>query len=820
MTKLKRMLASFLVLSQICSVSAFAVETQETDSQASSYSVSIPESVDFGTLSHEEENYVTYQVSVTYTGESTPAISVTSGTTGILSNGEQELTFSNDMDTAILSSDAPSAVGTLSIDQTQVVQAQEGIYQGTVQFTIDQASTSLSLSASSLTMSQGAEKTVTATLVAGDGYTLSVQSSDEQIATATLADNVVTITAVNTQATTAAAATITVLAEKEGSPTLQKTVDVTVSAYGDSSSGGSSGDTGDEYLLDNGYYYVDLWLWHQYADQASMGDVAFQNNRQALVKVSNGKVTTVEVATSPVNISGIESAISFLEVEGEDIGYLERELFTSNTNDLTFYYIKRAEFTMPSDGQPTSLKEPTYLDVRICVPDTPMDMVADDDGCMTARFKFDWSTAEATDDKNVSQNDNMSSSDYDYDYLYEDEEEETAVSQEVTTTAKVTAVGVGTASFKESDIEEAIEAVLESKTSDEDETLLVLEVTYDDDYDILSMATTIALESFQALAENVDYVKLDTPVGYLRLSTENLTAIADACEDDVVITLSVLDITETAITDEDIIAQIGERTIVQVSITSDDVELSDLGGSLTLAIPYDLGYYDSKYNVVVYAVAEDGSVEEFIMVNYSLSYVSFTIDELGIFATAYNANRTYYDDVGLDSWCFDAVGYVTRLGLFQGTTADLFSPDAPMTRAMLVTVLYRLVGEPSVSGYSYFMDVGADRWYSSPVLWATENGLVNGYGDGTFGTDDNITREQIVSILYRYAELSGESVKTDMGIMENYTDVNDISVSARQAMSWAVERGYIQGTTDLRLLPQGYATRGQVATILMRFTQE
>ena len=158
-------------------------------------------------------------------------------------------------------------------------------------------------------------------------------------------------------------------------------------------------------------------------------------------------------------------------------------------------------------------------------------------------------------------------------------------------------------------------------------------------------------------------------------------------------------------------------------------------------------------------------------------------------------------------------------GLFQGTAADTFSPDAPMTRAMLVTVLWRMDGKPAAAGGSSFTDVPRGQWYTEAVAWAAENGVVNGVGGGRFEPDGNVTREQIATILYRYAGLRGVPTggRADLG---SFPDGGAVSGWAYDALSWANAAGLIAGTREGGvdyLAPQQNATRAQVAVILMRY---
>jgi len=177
-----------------------------------------------------------------------------------------------------------------------------------------------------------------------------------------------------------------------------------------------------------------------------------------------------------------------------------------------------------------------------------------------------------------------------------------------------------------------------------------------------------------------------------------------------------------------------------------------------------------------------------------------------------------YSDVADTDWFYEAVRFVTESGLMKGIGDDRFSPSVTMTRAMLVTVLYRLEGEPTVSGSIPFSDVKTGEWYSGAILWASRNNIVNGYSNGSFGLNDPVTREQAVTILYRYAEFKGLDVG-ESADLSKYTDMKDISDWAQDAMKWAVAAGIIQGRTATTAVPQGTSTRAEVATILERYIE-
>jgi len=176
-----------------------------------------------------------------------------------------------------------------------------------------------------------------------------------------------------------------------------------------------------------------------------------------------------------------------------------------------------------------------------------------------------------------------------------------------------------------------------------------------------------------------------------------------------------------------------------------------------------------------------------------------------------------FTDVATSSWYYSAVKYMQDKGLMAGTSTTTFSPDMTTTRAMIVTILYRMENEPAATA-STFPDVAAGQWYSNAVAWAAANGIVSGYDNGNFGPEDIITREQMAAILFRYASFKGYDV-TKTANLSAYGDGTQVSEYAQSSMQWANGAGLIIGTDTNLLLPTGSATRAQVASILMRFLE-
>lgn len=176
-----------------------------------------------------------------------------------------------------------------------------------------------------------------------------------------------------------------------------------------------------------------------------------------------------------------------------------------------------------------------------------------------------------------------------------------------------------------------------------------------------------------------------------------------------------------------------------------------------------------------------------------------------------------FADIPEDFWCYDEVGYVYRRGLMNGTGPGSFSPDGSTTRSMIVAILYRMEGSPAVAPGN-FADVPDGLYYAPAVAWASANGIVNGYSDGTFRPGAAITREQLAAFLYRYARYRGGDV-SGRADLTAYGDAAGIAGYAVEAMAWANAAGLVNGTSRTTLSPRGTATRAQAAVILTRFAR-
>lgn len=176
-----------------------------------------------------------------------------------------------------------------------------------------------------------------------------------------------------------------------------------------------------------------------------------------------------------------------------------------------------------------------------------------------------------------------------------------------------------------------------------------------------------------------------------------------------------------------------------------------------------------------------------------------------------------FKDVKPSHWFYNDVMNVFNSGLMNGTSEDTFSPNTAITRGMIVTILYRLENEPAVSGNMPFNDVKAGSYYEKAIIWAAANDIVDGYGDGVFAPNDEITREQLAAILWRYAKYKDCDVSNGADITA-YTDANEIHSYAKAAFKWVCGEGVVNGTSETTLSPSGTATRAQAAATLIRLS--
>ena len=248
------------------------------------------------------------------------------------------------------------------------------------------------------------------------------------------------------------------------------------------------------------------------------------------------------------------------------------------------------------------------------------------------------------------------------------------------------------------------------------------------------------------------------------------------------------------------ILKVGKNGTVEPKLT-----FQHIGKSVTFTFKPDTGYKVKDVKVNGKSV---GAVK------------TYTIDKLTVstrIEVEFTDESLPFTDVRRSDWFYEDVAFAYENGLFAGTSDTTFSPNASMTRAMLVTVLYRLEGQPAVNGRSGFSDVQYNGYYEDAVTWAADNGIVNGTSTTTFSPNANVTREQMAAILYRYAQHKKYNTAASSGL-NGFTDHASVSGYAAASLEWAVAEKLVNGSAG-KLMPTGNATRAQVAAILHRFVE-
>lgn len=336
-----------------------------------------------------------------------------------------------------------------------------------------------------------------------------------------------------------------------------------------------------------------------------------------------------------------------------------------------------------------------------------------------------------------------------------------------------------------------------------------------------NVTVSLQKDAISAIAKQTEAdITVKTPVGSVTMPNSALSSISSqAAGSTVTVSLGTVD---TATLTETQKSSVGSSSVYDISVLSGSGKITEFGGSeLTISLPYTLKDGENASGVTVWYMDTSGTLQKMTAAyDKETGLATFTTTHLSYYLVGYTAVYVNpFADVKDSNWFYEAVKFVSQKSIMGGTTATSFEPDANMTRAMVVTVLYRLEGKPVVTGTKTFSDVEAGQWYTDAVIWASTNKIVGGYGNGIFGTNDSVTREQLAVILFNYAKYKGYSV-TGTKELSSYADASSVSSWANYAMKWAYAEGLISGTTATTLEPSGTATRAQVSTILMRFVEK
>lgn len=331
---------------------------------------------------------------------------------------------------------------------------------------------------------------------------------------------------------------------------------------------------------------------------------------------------------------------------------------------------------------------------------------------------------------------------------------------------------------------------------------------------------------------NADGLEIKLPTGTVSFDADAVATIAEQTEGkDLTLNLDDVKVTELSSEQQDAVKELQVEAVLDAYLTSNGQRISDFGGGkATVSVPYELKDDQIAQGLVVWYVADDGTKTQ-VPSTYDGKNIVFTVTHFSNYVVAYDAEKaaacpqddtcpmSAFTDLNPALWYHDGIHFCLENGMMNGVGNNKFDPSGTTSRGMIVTILYRLENEPEITAENPFDDVEADRWYTNAVIWAAENKIVSGYGDGKFGPDDTITREQLAVILYRYAQFKGidVSVGEDTNILafEDAGSWSDWSVSALQ---WAVGSGIINGK-DGKLVPKGDASRAEAATMLQRFCE-
>lgn len=333
--------------------------------------------------------------------------------------------------------------------------------------------------------------------------------------------------------------------------------------------------------------------------------------------------------------------------------------------------------------------------------------------------------------------------------------------------------------------------------------------------DLTTGKTELDKEVFEELSGKDATLEVKVPGGVTwTVNGKDIPAGADLTDLD----LSV-DMDTRTIPAEAVNSVAGEAGTMQLTVKND----GEFGFTMTLTAPVgaknagmwaNLYHYDEAAGKLVYTASS--------LVDRN-GYASLPVGSAGQYALVLDgkSHALPFTDLAVGAWYEDAVAYVYRHDLMSGFSEDTFGPNAALSRAQLCQILYNMERRPAVTGSGSFSDLADGAWYTDAVTWAASQGIVDGYGGGLFGPDDNITREQLASILYRCAQARGDdvSVGEDTNIL-SYSDAADVAEYAISAMQWACGAGVITGISESALAPRGEATRAQTAAMLMRFCEQ
>ncbi len=403
--------------------------------------------------------------------------------------------------------------------------------------------------------------------------------------------------------------------------------------------------------------------------------------------------------------------------------------------------------------------------------------------------------------------------------------------------------GIDTATIPASVMEKAVNSLLKEAKAQESIANLEVKVKSSSE-ETAKVKVGFQAEALKTMAasERETKLALSTVLGTMELDRTALRTAADRGGTKMLL-FTIAKINPNTLTAKQKQA-VGNATGIELLLSAEGKTITDIkDGTIKVSVPYIRKDGEEQKNIAVSCLGEDGSItamkssyddskgqvmfETNSFSKYIITSNKSATEEQAQEVTAGDGNwKNPYSDVAETAWYFDAVRFTAENDLFSGISENSFSPDSAMTRAMLVTVLNRL----SIKDYDKygieaenqiaFDDVPEGMWYSGAVKWAGGVGIISGMDENRFAPEEAVTREQLAVILYNYAKAIGLDTPTEGMAVREFSDVDEISVWAKDAVRWAIGQGILSGKGDNLLDPKGMATRAETAAMLQRFMNE
>jgi hypothetical protein len=330
-------------------------------------------------------------------------------------------------------------------------------------------------------------------------------------------------------------------------------------------------------------------------------------------------------------------------------------------------------------------------------------------------------------------------------------------------------------------------------------------------------SASIGSADLASLTENGGSLSVETGIGSVALTAKGTGILADMLDSNQKLSISVTK-PDAAKSNFAVIADDKAIATLDISITAGSMDITENFGTMTVMV--DVGKSYANQTLRILHLKDDGRYEILtgnVDTNGRLSFDTISLSAFVVFAEGSVPVEYRFRDVEKDAWYKDYVQYVYGNGIMTGVSDTSFEPGTVMSRAMLVTVLYRMDGKHNVGFSSAFKDVSSSStWYYDAVQWASKNGIVGGYGNGMFGPGDDVTREQMVTIFYRFAKYKSYGSSKTAGLSA-YSDLSSVSDWAIEAFRWAVGNGIVSGTSGKTLSPLDRGSRCEAAAVIVRF---